>query len=68
MRITKREQEIIDLLSQELTTKEIASHLYISYETVNTHKKNAMLKLEARNTAGLIRKAIEARVIQIAIV
>jgi len=62
---TKREKEILGLIADELTTKEIASQLYISADTVQTHRRNLLLKLEARNTAGLIRRAFENRFLEL---
>ncbi len=55
--VSKREKEILQLISQELTTSEIASKLYISITTVETHRKNMLKKLGLRNTAGLMRYA-----------
>lgn len=63
--ISRREEEVVRLILDEYTTKEIASKLYISTETVSSHRKNIMQKLNARNTAGLVRRAIEGGVIQL---
>lgn len=52
--LTKREIEVIKLLSEGLIAKEIASNLFISTETVITHKKNALEKCHCKNTAELI--------------
>lgn len=57
--VTPREKEILHLLSHEFTSKEIASKLFISSHTVESHKKNLKRKLCSRNTVGLIRKAFE---------
>jgi len=57
--ITGREYEILQLIAKEHTTKDIAKQLYLSTHTVFTHRKNLLDKLEAKNTAGLIRKAFE---------
>lgn len=64
---TKREREILGLIANELTTKEIAKTLYISTDTVQTHRKNLLCKLEARNTAGLIRRAFENRYLELSV-
>ena len=48
----------MQLIVHEKTTKEIAAQLFISEKTVETHRGNLMLKLEARNIAGIVRKAI----------
>ena len=55
--LTKRELEILRLISSEFTNVEIAEKLFISDNTVFTHRKNLLSKLGARNTAGLIRSA-----------
>ncbi len=59
MDITRREQEVLQLIAFENTTQEIASKLFISPHTAITHRKNLMYKLEVRNTAGLVRRAFE---------
>lgn len=52
--LTKREQEIFDLLVQNKTTKEIASKLFISEKTVRNHISNAMQKLEVKGRAAAV--------------
>ena len=66
MKITNREKEIIQLVADELTTKEIAAHLYISDETVTSHRRNLMEKLQAKNAAGLIRRGFESGILRVA--
>lgn len=56
--LTERELEILQCIVEEKTTKEIADQLCLSEKTVETHRGNLMLKLEARNIAGMVRKAI----------
>jgi len=63
--ISPREKEVLGLIAEEYTTKEIASQLYISYETANTHRKNLLSKMDVKNTAGLIRKAFEVGIMKI---
>ena len=58
-KLTKREKEILSLISNELTTKEIADKLYISESTVESHRANLLSKLDARNSVGLVKRAIE---------
>ena len=60
---TKREREILHLIANEHTTKEIAQQLFISSETVQTHRKNLLIKFEVKNTAGLVRRAFERRLL-----
>ncbi len=57
--ITKREKEVLSLIVKGLTSSEIAKRLYISPRTVETHRSNLMQKLDIRNTAGLVRYALE---------
>jgi len=57
--ISKREHQVLELIAFEYTTKEIAQKLFISYDTANTHRKNLMNKMDAKNTAGLVRRAYE---------
>jgi len=58
-RVSQREQEVLLLISAELTMKEIARKLYISEHTVISHRKKLMDKMQAKNTAGLIRRGFE---------
>lgn len=55
--LTKREMEILRLITHALSNKEIAKELYISDQTVSVHRKNIMRKLGVSNTAGLIKAA-----------
>ena len=55
--LTPREIDIVRLLAKELTNEKIAEQLFISYRTVETHRKNIMQKTGARNLAGLINFA-----------
>lgn len=55
--LSDREVELIRLIADELTMKEIAEKLFLSEHTVKTHRKNIMAKLDVKNTAGLIKKA-----------
>ncbi len=57
--LSRREKEVLGLILDEMTTKEIAEKLFISVGTVETHRRNMLAKVGARNTAGLVRIAIE---------
>ncbi|MDR8392089.1 response regulator transcription factor [Aliifodinibius sp. S!AR15-10] len=59
LNITKREREILSLIVDGYTSQEIAKKLYISPRTVDTHRFNVMQKLDIKNTAGLVRFAIQ---------
>ncbi|HAP58394.1 MAG TPA: DNA-binding response regulator [Cytophagales bacterium] len=55
--LTRREQEVLDLICQEQTTAEIGEKLFISPRTVEGHRKSLVEKFNVRNTAGLVLKA-----------
>lgn len=57
--LTKREKEIVQLICAELSTTDIAGRLFISPQTVETHRKNILQKLDLHNTAGLVKYAME---------
>tara|TARA_R100001143_G_scaffold44720_1_gene40086 strand:+ start:2651 stop:3298 length:648 start_codon:yes stop_codon:yes gene_type:complete len=59
--ITKREREVLKLIVEGYTSAEIAKRLYISVRTVETHRSNLMNKLELKNTAALVRYALEEK-------
>ncbi|HJR99677.1 MAG TPA: response regulator transcription factor, partial [Flavobacterium sp.] len=62
--LTAREIEIITLIALEFSGKEISEQLFISINTVETHRKNIMKKLQAKNTIGLVKFAIKNNLIQ----
>lgn len=57
--LSSREKEILILIAQEYNTAEIAEKTFISLNTVNTHRRNLLSKLNAKNTAGLVKYAVE---------
>lgn len=57
--ITRRENEVLQLIAGGLTNAEIAEKLFISIPTVNSHRKSLIEKFDAANTAVLIGKAIK---------
>jgi DNA-binding NarL/FixJ family response regulator len=59
IRITKREREILKMIADGQTSQVIAKKLYISPRTVDTHRANLMQKLNAKNSAALVRFAVE---------
>ena len=63
--VSKREVEVLQLISQGLTVKEIAHALYLSTHTIISHKKNLIDKFDARNSIDLIVRAIKMNVIHI---
>lgn len=57
-RLTPKEREVVQLLAEGLSTKQIAARLCISYKTVAAHREHAVAKLGARGVADLTRYAI----------
>lgn len=57
--LTDRETEIVRLIAEGFSNKEIGSKLFISHRTVDTHRTNLMKKLDVSNIAGLISYAIK---------
>ncbi|MBC7864726.1 MAG: response regulator transcription factor [Bacteroidia bacterium] len=62
--ITEREMEIVQLISEGLSNKQIADKLFLSTHTVNTHRKNIMCKLGVNNTAGVVMFAVKNRLLE----
>lgn len=58
--LSKREKEILQLILEEYTNKEIALHLNVSEKTVEHHRSNLLIKFDAKNIAGLVRNALLA--------
>jgi len=62
-KISRREKEVLTLIIKEHTTQEIANKLFISLKTVESHRSNLLNKLNARNTAGLVRITLENKLL-----
>ena len=58
-KLSRREEQILELIIDEKTTQEISEQLFISFGTVETHRRNIMIKLGVKNTAGMVRIALE---------
>lgn len=63
--VSSREVEVLQLISQGLTVKEIANILFLSTHTIISHKKNLVEKFDARNSIDLIVKAIKMNIIHL---
>jgi len=63
--ISERELEILKLVAYENTNKEVADKLFISAHTVISHRKNLMIKLNVKNTAGMIRGGFELGLLRV---
>lgn len=64
-KLTRREHEVLVAISEELTTQEIATKLFISPKTVESHRMNLMTKLGAKNSIGIIKNAIAKDILQL---
>ena len=63
-RLTPREREIVQLLSEGRSSKEVATSLGISVKTAETHRANIMRKLEIHSVSELVRYAIQNQIIE----
>ncbi len=64
IQITDREKDVLRLIVDEYTNQEIAEELFISVRTVDAHRRNLLQKIGAKNTAGLVRFALENNLFQ----
>jgi DNA-binding CsgD family transcriptional regulator len=62
--LTAREREVVQLLAEEKSNKEIAASLGLSVHTVETHRNNIMHKLGTHSLGGLIRYAVRNKIVQ----
>jgi DNA-binding NarL/FixJ family response regulator len=63
-RLTSREREIVQLVSEGKSTKEVASLLGISVKTAETHRANIMRKLQVHSVTDLVRYAVRNEIVQ----
>jgi DNA-binding NarL/FixJ family response regulator len=63
--LTRREQEILQLIWSGLKNKEIAPRLHISVKTVEAHRSAMMKKVRVTNTAQLLKAAIQGQMIRL---
>ena len=61
--LTPREKEILELIAEGYTNPQIAEKIYLSQFTVDSHRKNLLAKMNVKNTASLIRLAVEQKLI-----
>lgn len=61
--LTRREMEILKLICDGFSSKDISEKLFISINTVETHRKRILLKLNAKNSVGIVKYAIENHII-----
>jgi two-component system response regulator NreC len=63
--LTAREQQVLRLIAEGMSNKEVAKALAISVRTVEHHRLNIMRKLNVSNVAGLIKYAVKARLVSV---
>jgi DNA-binding NarL/FixJ family response regulator len=63
--VSPREVEVLQLICQELTMKEIGDKLFLSEQTIQTHRKNLMRKTQAKNAVGLVKFAFQTGIASI---
>ena len=59
MDLTNREIEVLQLISKELTTKQIAEVLGVAIPTIETHRRNLLRKTHSQSVVGLVKEAIK---------
>jgi DNA-binding NarL/FixJ family response regulator len=64
--LTPREREIVQLLAEGKSTKEVACHLNLSVKTAETHRSNIMRKLNLHSVSGLVLYAVRNNMVQVA--
>jgi DNA-binding NarL/FixJ family response regulator len=64
-RLTPREREVVQLLAEGKTSKEVAVVLNLSVKTAETHRTNVMRKLNLHSVADLVRYAVRNRIVQV---
>lgn len=61
--LTAREKEVLELIAEGYTNPQIAEKIFLSPFTIDSHRKNLLAKLGVKNTASLIRLAVEKKLI-----
>lgn len=64
LNISDRELEIIRLIAEGCSNRQVAERLFLSQHTINTHRKNIMAKLGVNNTAGIVLFAVKERIVK----
>jgi DNA-binding CsgD family transcriptional regulator len=67
-KLSKREREILTLISRGLTSRDIAKEIFLSLNTINTHRRNILRKTGAKNTLAVVAIAIQQQTIAAAAV
>jgi DNA-binding NarL/FixJ family response regulator len=61
--LTRREKEVLELIAEGMTNSEIAKKLFVANTTVDTHRKNLLAKFDVKNTASLVKMAVQMQMI-----
>jgi DNA-binding NarL/FixJ family response regulator len=64
-RLTSRQREVLQLIAEGHSTRQIAHRLRLSVKTVESHRANLMERLQIHDVAGLVRYAIRVGIIQV---
>ncbi len=64
-RLTSREREVVRLIAEGKTSKDVGAALEMSVKTVETHRANVMRKLQVHSVSELVRYAIRNRIVQV---
>lgn len=62
--LTRRELEVLELIANGMTNQEIAEKLFVSVSTIDTHRKNLLLKFGTHNIAALVKMAVQKGLIE----
>lgn len=62
--LTRREKEILTLIASDMNSSDIATRLFLSKRTVDNHRANLLLKLDVKNSANLVKKALNLGLIK----
>ncbi len=62
--LTQREKEVLQMIVEEYTSQEIADKLFLSLRTVEGHRLSLLQKLDAKNTVGLVKIALQMRLVE----
>jgi DNA-binding NarL/FixJ family response regulator len=65
LQLTRREEEVLQLVCRQLTAEEIANQLFISIKTVNGHRNNLLQKTGSKNVTGLVIYAVKNHIIEL---
>jgi DNA-binding NarL/FixJ family response regulator len=61
--LTRRETDLLRLITEGFTNQEISEKLFLGAETIKSYRKNLLFKLNAKNTASLVKMALEGKLV-----